>query len=261
SRDDGKGRALPVLSDHSGREGIPAYQALPNLFTADAYERRYLDEVRYLDAQLERLIDAVDARGRPVGILLTADHGEAFGEDGYYFAHGHSVGLDQIRVPLLWRAPGSDAAGVIHTPVSTLDVAPTLLAAAGLEAPAAFQGRPLPVADASHDASARPLFAEHRLRAAVLIGSAYYARDRRPLDAPVHDRITGGKLHPMAPRTARLGAEGRLPTYESVSGAGAEALEEPLSEFLSAGDRRIEPPVDPLSPETRERLEALGYLE
>jgi phosphoglycerol transferase MdoB-like AlkP superfamily enzyme len=251
-----------VLSDHSGHEGIPAYQALPNLFTIDAYERRYLDEIRYLDAQLERLIDAADARGRPVGILLTADHGEAFGEDGYYFAHGHSVGLDQIRVPLIWRAPGSDAAGVIRTPVSTLDVAPTLLAAAGLEAPAAFQGRPLAVTDAPDDAPARPLFAEHRLRAAVLIGSVYYARDRRPLDGPVHDRISGGKLHPMAPRTARLGAEGRLPAYESVSDTGAAAaLEEPLAEFLSAGDRLFGPPAEPPSPETRERLEALGYLE
>jgi len=82
SRDEEEGRALPVLRDNSGHGGIPAYQALPNLFTAAAYERRYLDEIRYLDAQLERLIAAVDARGRPVGILLTADHGEAFGEDG-----------------------------------------------------------------------------------------------------------------------------------------------------------------------------------
>ena len=95
----------------------------------------------------------------------------------------------------------------------------------------------------------------------MLIGSAYYARDRRPLDGPVHDRIAGGKLHPMPPRTARLGAEGRLPAYESVSGADAAALEEPLAEFLSVGDRRIEASVEPPSPETRERLEALGRLD
>ena len=160
------------------------------------------------------------------------------------------------------------AAGVIRTPLSTLDVAPTLLAAAGLEAPAAFQGRPLPAADAPKDAPLRPLFAEHRLRAAVLIGSTYYARDRRPLDGPVHDRVTGGKLHPMAPRTARLGPEGRLPAYESASTTSAAALEELLAQFVSAGDRGVrtprtpaEPPVEPLSAEARERLEALGYLE
>lgn len=262
SRDEAEERTLPVLPDHSGYEGIPAYQVLPNLFTVSAYERRYLDEIRYLDAQLKRLIDAVDARGRPVGILLTADHGEAFGEDSYYFAHGHSVGLDQIRVPLIWRAPGGDAASVIRTPVSTLDVAPTLLAAAGLEAPAAFQGRPLPMADAPDDAPARPLFAEHFLRAAVLIGSTYYARDRRPLDGPVDDRITGGKLHPMPPRTARLGAGDRVSAYESAGDAGSAAeLEELLARFLSAGDRHVEPSTGLLTPETRERLEALGYLE
>ena len=78
----------------------------------------------------------------------------------------------------------------------------------------------------------------------------------------MHDRISGGKLHPMAPRTARLGAEGRLPAYESASDDGAAAaLEELLAEFLSAADRRVQAPVEPVSPKTRERLEALGYLE
>jgi len=147
--------------------------------------------------------------------------------------------------------------------VSTLDVAPTLLAAAGLEAPPAFQGRLLPVADAPANAPARPLFAEHPLRAAVLIGSSYYARDRHPLDGPVYDRISGGEFQPLAPRKARLGAKGQLPAYESAGDAAG--LEEPLAEFLAAEDRLGEPlagpSAEPLSPERRKRLEALGYLE
>lgn len=104
---------LPVLADHSGRGGIPAYQALPGLRSAAAYGERYLDEIRHLDLHVARLVAAADAGGAPPFVVLTADHGEAFGEDGYFFAHGHSVGLDQVRVPLLVRpaapAPGRDA--------------------------------------------------------------------------------------------------------------------------------------------------------
>src|SRR5262245_10713624 len=102
ARDEPGAEVLPVLEQQSGLGGIPAYQALPGLHSAAAYERRYLDEIRYLDPHVGRLIAALDELGRPA-VLLTADHGEAFGEDGFYFAHGHSVGLDQIRVPLLWR--------------------------------------------------------------------------------------------------------------------------------------------------------------
>jgi arylsulfatase len=107
--DEKGGTRLPVLeTDHSGLGGIPSYQALPGLFTREAYERRYADEIRYLDGHLKRLVEGLDALGDPPAVLVTADHGEAFGEDGYYFAHGHSVGLDQIRVP---RRAGSARRG------------------------------------------------------------------------------------------------------------------------------------------------------
>ena len=87
---------------------------------------------------LKRLVDGLDALGEPVAVLLTSDHGEAFGEDDYYFAHGHSVGLDQIRVPLIWRSAGPARARVETAPVSLLDVAPTLLRVAGLDVPEGF---------------------------------------------------------------------------------------------------------------------------
>ncbi len=87
--------------------------------------------------------------------MLTADRGEAFGED-YYFAHGHSVGLYPIRVPLLHRPARATRARTIATRVSTLDVAPTLLREVGLDVPAEFQGVALdPTADARARAEIR----------------------------------------------------------------------------------------------------------
>ncbi len=155
---------LPLLKDHSGYQGIPAYQALPGLRSLPAYEERYRDEIRHVDLHVARLVAGADALGPQPWVVLTADHAEAFGEDGYYFAHGHSVGLDQIRVPLLVRPAESGTGWVSTRPVSGVDVAPTLLRAAGLPAPESFQGEPLPLASSDEGEDLRTLVAEHRAR-------------------------------------------------------------------------------------------------
>ncbi len=238
---------------------IPQYQVLPGLFTPPAYEARYLDEIRYLDPHVRILVRGLDALGRPPAVLLTSDHGEAFGEDDFYFAHGHSVGLDQIRVPLLWRPPHPREGNVVTHPVSLLDVAPTLLRVAGLEAPGAFQGHPLPLPETgvAPDGNRR-IFSEHDQRLAVISGDTYYARDRRKIEDDETDSMTGGRLRALPPRSARMRDEGPLPDYvvEEVA-----ALEETLADFLDDtrfrhGARRTE-----LREGAREALNALGYLE
>jgi arylsulfatase A-like enzyme len=252
---------LPVLKDHSGWKGIPAYQALPGVWSVPAYERRYAEEIRYLDGQLRRLFAGLAQGGQPLGILLAADHGEAFGEDDFYFAHGHSVGLDQIRVPLLWRPPAGAAAEVVTRPVSNLDVAPTLLRAAGIPAPDAFVGSPLPASEllAEEAGSERPIFAEHRV--AVVVGSSYYARDREPFAEPVPDRISGGLLPPLPPRTAALGPDGKLPPYHPLADTDRDrALEALVAAFLARVPGTAPAADAELDPATREALRALGYL-
>jgi arylsulfatase A-like enzyme len=252
---------LPVLSRNSGKGGIPRYQALPGTFSLPAYEQRYLDEISYLDPHVERLVRGLEALSRPPAILLTADHGEAFGEDGYYFAHGQSVGLDQIRVPLLYRPPrASGGEGrVVADPVSLLDVAPTLLQLAGVPVPESFQGRPLPLArDAAPDPE-RTLFAEHGRRAAVVLGHTYYSRDRST-DEGERDRELGEEMPSFPPRVARLGDGDALPPY-AKPGPGDAALEKQLGGFLERtshlrGLRYEEVPKD-----VQERMRALGYTD
>ncbi|MDJ0847814.1 MAG: sulfatase [Myxococcota bacterium] len=253
------GVALRPLREHSGYGGIPAYQTLPGLRRSTSYEGRYRDEIRYLDAHVGRLLADLDAQGSPPGVLLTADHGEAFGEDGYYFAHGHSVGLEQVRVPLLWRPPGGRAPAVVAAPVSTVDVAPTLLAAAGVPAPEAWIGRPLPLVEPEDGGSSRALFVEHRARAAVLQGGRYYARDRTDLGRGVPDRVTGGLLRPLPTRSATLDPGGGLPAYEAD--ARVAELERSLAEHLRGAPALTLEGKETLDDERREALRALGYLE
>jgi len=292
------GTVLPVLTqDESGYGGIPTYQALPGVFTREAYEQRYLDEIRFLDAQLRRLVEGLDRLGIPPSILLTADHGEAFGEDGFFFAHGHSVGLDQIRVPLIWRPSPPTRPHVVSQPVSLVDVAPTLLVAAGASAPPGWPGLPLPAEDPDEgpaDDAPRFVFAEHGRRAAVVTTGMYYARDHgafedddseeyaddesdgsggsseAELDAPTgSDRdeseayadgpATESSAASFPPRTARLPADGRMPAYVPADG-GESPLESELVRFLVEADRKAPGATHEVVPEElRARLRALGY--
>ena len=252
-------RKLPRLKKLSGRRGIPSYQFLPGVFSAEAYERRYLDEIRFLDRHFARLIDGLDALGDPPAVLLTADHGEALGEDEYYFAHGHSVGLEQIRVPLLWRPPRPAEPRVEEAPVSLIDVAPTLLRVVGVEPAAGFSGRALPVPGARRAGGdvARPVFAEHGEQTAVIQGHDYLTRRRDP-----------SKPHPKssAPtdRTARLGPGPGLPPYRSASEAPpAGDLDLALREYLALDDGKLGPrhPASEIPDELRDNLRELGYAD
>ena len=250
-RDEPGEPTLAVLERHSGLGGIPAYQALPGLHTQAAYEKRYLDEIRYLDRHVARLFEGLEELELRPAVLFSADHGEAFGEDGFFFAHGHSVSLDQIRVPLLWRPRRPGPSRVLKTPVSLVDVAPTLLGLAGIAAPEGFQGRTLPLDAEGEAADGRPIFAEHRRRVAVIEGDAYWTREREP-DA----------ARPWYPgRSARLAGDAALPPY-APAGGEPPALEPILARFLAEAASAPPGALDAeVGDEFRAQLEALGYAE
>jgi arylsulfatase len=125
-------QALPSLEGSRGRGGIPDYQKLAGLSRPSEYEGRYADEIFYADRHVGELLDAVDAQpSGPAIVLLTSDHGESFGEGGFYFVHGHETTPDVAHVPLILRAPGLPP-GRRKDVVSHVDVMPTLLELAGL---------------------------------------------------------------------------------------------------------------------------------
>jgi arylsulfatase A-like enzyme len=136
----------------------------------------YDAEVAYVDRFVAAALGALPApvRARTLTVL-TADHGEELYERGG-FKHGQTLYEEQWRVPLLVRWDGHVPAGTrLTTPVSLLDVAPTLLAAAGLPAPQPADGQSLLPALLGHaQPAARELYARHLaggpLRLAVRAG-------------------------------------------------------------------------------------------
>ena len=130
---------LPLLTDDSGRGGIPAYQRVAEERRPSEYTRRYAGEVAAFDASLGRLVAAFAKRGRPRVIAVSADHGESFGEGGVWFVHGHASTPELARIPLVLVAPGIDS-GRRNELVHHVDVMPTLLELAGVAAPDDLDG-------------------------------------------------------------------------------------------------------------------------
>lgn len=127
----------------------------PNLiWRRDAYHRLYGGECRFVDDLLAPMIlPTLEADDNTI-VVVTSDHGEEFMEHGE-FEHGKTVYEAALRVPLILSVPGVEPT-VVTTPVSQLDLTPTILKYAGLEIPDTMQGQPLPLADSAEPP--RPIF-------------------------------------------------------------------------------------------------------
>jgi arylsulfatase A-like enzyme len=103
----------------------------------------YASEVAYCDQWVGALFDGLAERGLSdeTLVVVTADHGEGLW-DHEKRAHGKDLYEEMIRVPLLVRWPASwgVAPGRVPSPVQNLDVAPTLMLAAGQGAPDGWRG-------------------------------------------------------------------------------------------------------------------------
>lgn len=88
---------------------------------------RYDGEVTFTDRYVGKLIDFIESKpwGARTVIVVTADHGETFGEHGMY-RHGFELWQPLIRVPLFFFVPGVSP-HTIDTPRSAIDIAPTML--------------------------------------------------------------------------------------------------------------------------------------
>jgi len=136
--------ALPALDQQRGWRGIPAYQVLGELRLPRQYRALYAAEIRYVDEALGSLLRSAEKASGQDGlvVLVTADHGESLGEEGFYFSHGHATTPDLVHVPLLLVAPDLPP-GRLRELVHHVDVMPTLLELAGIEPPAQSSGIPL----------------------------------------------------------------------------------------------------------------------
>jgi arylsulfatase A-like enzyme/Tfp pilus assembly protein PilF len=205
---------------------------------------RYDGEVAEADRQIGRLLEALGDAAPSTLVVLTADHGEAFGEHGEI---GHSIFVydTTLQVPLVLAGPGLQAR-VVDTPVSLVDIAPTVVGGLGA---GSFDADGIDLGSAMKGGadSPRSLYAESfaplldfgwsPLRALRADGYKYIAAPKPELYALATD----------AAETTNIAAR---------DGARAAAMDDRVQRISPATLPR-QPAVDDA---TAARLQALGYV-
>lgn len=222
----------------------------------------YDAEIAYIDAQFAEFLRSLKDRElyRNSVIILHSDHGEEFYDHGNW-DHGRSLYSELINVPLVMRLPAGQGAGTrVSLPVQQVDLMPTVLDLVALEGGRDLPGRsllPLVIDSPESDRYRR----EFETR--MLFSHVEYV-------TPTTVGVVSGdwKLVVRRPRALRS----RVELFDRRLDPGDEhdvSADHPLvvGYLLTAVRREMyanaaqgEPETVELDEETRERLEALGYL-
>ena len=219
--------------------------------TIKRLEKLYNGEVAYVDREVGRLLDFVRKPGskRQTIIVVTADHGEEFFDHGS-FEHGHTVYQELLHVPLIMAGLDIPKGMVVDQLVGLVDVAPTLCDLAGVEIPADFSGQTLlPAMEGS------PL-----LERAVLSEGNMWGPSLFSLNEGKHKLIRLPSGYCLYDLENDPGERNNLllskPEIASAMTKNLTLLLEKLALRNSASGNAVT-----LTPEERERLCALGYLD
>ncbi|MGH7150489.1 MAG: sulfatase family protein, partial [Planctomycetota bacterium] len=247
----GSARSVPLSFLEDMRVGrVAPAGALPQAREA------YAEEVLYADREIGRLLAHLRARDleKETLVVLTSDHGEEFGEHGG-FEHGHSLHDEVLRVPLLLAFPGSRHAGRrVGATVSLLDLAPTILAVAGLPPDPGAEGSSLlPLLEGGAEPAPRAAFSE----------SLLYGEEAKSIRT---DRwrliLRNGESEPLVLDHARdpAGERADRPEDPEVRGLRDRLVE--WARRMRAEARKLEARrgAEPADAETERGLRALGYL-
>jgi arylsulfatase A-like enzyme len=216
----------------------------------------YDGELAYVDDQLDRLLRAL--RRHPAWdrmlVVITADHGEAFGEHGLW-DHSTSLYDEMIRVPMIIRPPsvaGDDIAPGTRSerPLQLVDIMPITLAHAGVEHTLDLDGRPL-------DVEAQPLRSWSFVSQAKIEEMPELRRELRSIEAHGFKLI---EAFPGSPELYDLIADPKERT--NVAGERPGVRDELLALLGDRGEsyRALFGAGEVGDPEALERLRALGYI-
>jgi arylsulfatase A-like enzyme/Flp pilus assembly protein TadD len=225
-------------------------------FAAQPYD----GEIAYADACVGKLLDALRKHGLydETLIAVMADHGESLGAHGEN-THGVFLYDETLHVPLLIKLPLNRAAGRrIESRAGLVDVAPTILSAAGVTIPAEMQGQSL----------------LESLKPAISSGAVDGPSDDRPAYAETdypHRAFgwsalralrTGKYLYIQAPTSElydQTSDPGETHNLAATSKAVSGTLASQLTEFRAKTSQSLITLAKP-DPEQMKKLQALGYV-
>jgi len=230
----------------------------PEPFKTRYAKAPYDGEIAYVDSVLGEFF-AMLQRHRLFEnsvIAIAADHGEAFGEHGE-MRHGMFLYDETVHVPFLMRLPSGSFAGMrVEVPVALVDLAPSLLQAAGIVPPAEMQGKSL-----------LPLFGRQKnasvnsgKQGRVVFSETNYTH-RTFGWAELHSLREGKYLYIRSPKRElydQASDPGAVNNLELTASAVADTLDSQLLDFLQKTSS-LESAHPRLDPAQAEKLRALGY--
>jgi arylsulfatase A-like enzyme len=214
----------------------------------------YDGEIRFTDGVLARILELLERKGRLANtlVVMTADHGEEFFEHG---DKGHEKTLfeEVVRVPLVFRWPGRIDEGTrVQEQVRLIDVMPTVLSLAGVPLPAEVQGR-----DLSRALRGEPLPAASALLELHMLGRQLIAlRTNEWMILADEERA---QLFDLREDPGQKRAH--LPSHPKFASALRELREVRARAQAFRSMRSPEERPVTLDPDTRRRLEELGYID
>jgi len=214
----------------------------------------YDAEIAGVDRQIGRIVETLRAKGvlDNTLLILTADHGESLGEHGEQ-THAIFVYDATVRVPLLMRYPSAFAPRVYGGSTRSVDIVPTVLGILGLPGGEATDGRDLGSAIRGREAApVLPQYSESLLSEvgfgmaplfAIRSNGYKYIRAPRP---ELYDlRNDPHELHDLRATLPRVAAN----------------LDAQLTQLMKDSSRHsVKAAANPMTRETEESLQALGYL-
>ena len=123
---------IHYMDPHAPLSPPPPYNTIFDYVEGDDNSRAislYDGEIRFVDEQLNKIIEILKSEKifSKTMMIITSDHGRAFGEHNYY-GHGATIYQEQLKVPLIIKYPGNSPAGrVVEGQVRSIDIMPTIL--------------------------------------------------------------------------------------------------------------------------------------
>jgi arylsulfatase A-like enzyme len=212
----------------------------------DLLKRAYQGEVEYLDKILGRMLERLDSElSGDTLIILTSDHGEAFGEHGRYF---HTSGLydENVHIPLLVRLPSNEDREV-DTAVTNADILPTILNFLTEDVPDACDGSDLLTLDPQNKERTVISHSKGVEDGEVMVATSDWKmiRDLEQDSSKLFDRVND--------------PEERQNIIDDAPERGEKADQILRDYFASIKDNKTETSERSVGEDTEARLEALGY--
>jgi len=216
-------------------EAFPDFNEDDRQHLVDLYDA----EIRYADQAIGDLFEALKSEDmfESALVILTADHGESFGDHGYW-THGHSLYDSEIHIPMIVKFPYQRHGERVALPVQAIDVYPTVL-------------------DVLHISSdGLKLHGTSLQRRMPRLAFAFFGKQQVVRSAAHNLVLDAGR-----PELFRLSDDPRQ--LHDIAGTNAHVVEDlTAAQYTALAALRLNAEqMRGISDQTVERLHALGYLQ